>query len=463
MKAKKVFAVFLLAACVLGTAACTNGENKAEETEKDDVCMEAVVYPEYDETGVAILSAYLSPTVLSEEQFDWVKEAGLTHLYVDLSSNVEKMEYILEQCDRVGVRSIPMACWGRTALRSYKDYPIDVTKYESFAGFNILDEPLYEDMDYLSEQYKLYFKDHPDKIFWTNCLRPRVGKEYLSVSKDKSYDKYIDEFVSKVMAPMEGKKLMSMTLYPLLTDPDSGARSIQSTHLLDLGIFSNAAKSAGADWVHFVQVTSFGDKHHSPTEADIRFQIYSGMAFGAKGFQYFTYASPSVGGEFKESDIGMIDRNGQRTELYYSVQAVNDEIRKFDHVFTSFEHKGTILIDGEGSDTQLWGFEVFRNNSRVETLENTEYLKNATCSQDTLIGVLEDKNGYGGYVVVNYTHPSEQELSDEISLDLSECRELIVYVKGEKQTVTREDPQFENGIFKATLSAGEGIFIIPLK
>ncbi len=454
MKTKRFLAMLLLFACILSVTGC-QWLNPAKQPE--------IVYPQFDESRTALLSAYLSPSKLDEEQFDWVKEAGLTHLYVDYSASASKMQYILEQCDRIDVRSIPMTCWGRTALHTYKDYPIDISAYENFAGFNILDEPFYEDMDYLAEQYQLYKEDHPDKIFWVNCLRPNVGKANLSVSKDKTYDQYMDAFIEKVMAPIEGEKLMSMTLYPLLIDNATGEKSIQDVHLLDLGIFSNAAKRAEADFVHFVQVTSFGGTHHSPTEADIRFQIYSGLAFGSKGFQYFTYASPSTNSEFGLGDVGMINRNNQRTSLYYSVQAVNAELAKFDHVFTGFDYKTTILVDGDLSKAANPGFELYRSNAKVNYAESTEYLKNAVCSQDTLIGVLADGNGFDGYVVVNYTHPSEQNLSDEISLDFSGCRELLVYVKGEETLLTRESEQFSNGIFTATLAPGEGLFIIPLQ
>ncbi len=455
MKTKRAFAILLVIACILGVTGC-EWINPAGP-------IEDIVYPEFDESREALLSAYLSPQKLDEEQFDWVKEAGLNYLYVDYSTSASKMQYILEQCDRIDVKSIPMTCWGRSALHSYKDYPVDVSAYKNFEGFYILDEPFYEDMDYLAEQYQLYKEDYPDKIFWVNCLRPNVGKASLSVSKDKTYDQYMDAFIEKVMKPIEGEKLMSMTLYPLLVDSATGERSIQDVHLLDLGIFSNAAKRAESDWVHFVQITSFGGTHHSPTEADIRFQIYSGIAFGSKGFQYFTYASPNTNHEFDLGDIGMINRNNQRTSLYYAVQAVNAEIAKFDHVFTSFEYKNTILVDGDLSKTVNAGFELFRNNSKVTTVESTEYLKNAICSQDTLIGVLENEKGFDAYVAVNYTHPSEQNLNDEISLDFSGCRELLVYINGEEMLLTRDSEQFKNGIFTATLAPGEGLFIIPLK
>ncbi len=455
MTAKRTVALLLPLACMLGMTACGGGQKEEKAG--------PVVYPVYDESKEALLSAYLSPQKLDEEQFDWVKEAGLTHLYIDYTTSVDKMKYSIEQCDRIGVKAIPMTCWGRTALHSYRDYPFDASAYQSFAGYNILDEPFYEDMDYLASQYQLYKKDHPDKIFFTNCLRPNVGRNSLSVSKDKDYTAYMDAFIEKVMTPIEGERLMSMTLYPLLIDQKTGEKSIQDVHLLDLGMFSNAAHRAEADWVHFVQVTSFGGTHHTPTEADIRFQVYSGMAFGSKGFQYFTYATPNINQEFGQGDVGMINRNNSRTSLYYSVQAVNAEIAKFDHVFTSFNYKNTILIDGDLAKEPNPGFELYRNNSKVSSAESTEYLKNAICSQDTLIGVLEDEEGFDGYVAVNYTHPSAQGLSDEISLDFSGCRELIVYTKGEKSLITREDAQFKNGIFSATLAPGEGLFIIPLK
>ena len=453
---KKIIACLLVGAMVWSLTGC--GGEKTESSGKE------IAWPAYSEEKQVFLSAYMSPWKTDDEQYQWVKESGLNHLYINYSSNKASMLGAIEQCERVGVKTIPLTCWGRpvSAEKSYDKYPIDMHDYAGFSGFNILDEPFYEDFDFLAAEYQKYKIDFPDKIFYTNLLRPNVGKNNLSEAKNISYDIYISEFIEKIMKPIQGRKVMSMTLYPLLIDSDTKEKSIQNTHLIDLGKFAVSAKEADALMYHFVQTISFGGTHHAPTEADIRFQIYSGMAFGSKGFQYFTYATPNTNHEFSLNDVGMINRNNQRTSVYYGVQAVNRELYGFDDVFLSFDWKGAMLIDGNLSTAPNEGFGLYRSNGDFPLFESTETLSAAQCSRDTLIGVMEDGQGREGYTVVNYTHPSYG-LTDKLSLNFSDARGVLAYVNGKEERITRGDTRFKNGVFTAELQPGEGMFIVPVK
>lgn len=459
---RKIWTLILAAGMALSAAACgTNGgasSGSASESGKE------IVYPVYRDDKEVFLSAYMSPWKTDEEQYRWVKESGLNHLYISYSSNAETMRGAIEACESVGVNTIPMTCWGRPVSEStsYSAYPIDMHGHEYFSGFNILDEPHYEDFDYLAAEYQKYKVDYPDKVFYTNLFRPNVSKSNLSDPKNISYDTYIKEFVEKVIDPIEGEKVMSMTLYPLLIDSKTKEKSIQDTHLIDLGKFAVTTKAAGAVMYHFVQTISFGSSHHAPSEADIRFQIYSGMAFGSKGFQYFTYATPNTNYEFSLTDVGMINRNNQRTAIYYGVQAVNKELSSFDHVFLDFDWQSVMLVDGDLSEATAPGFELYRSNASFPLAESTDTLKAAQASRDTLIGVMKDENGNDGYTVVNYTHPSYG-LTDTISLDFSGSRALLAYIGGEEVKIESGSENFKRGIFTAELAPGEGIFVIPVK
>ena len=455
---KKLTAVCLSVLLALTLAACSETGPAGGEIE----------YPAYADDREVLLSAYMNPWQCTDEQYQWVQESGLNHLYINRSSNenADTMRSAIEMCEKYGIKTVPMTCWGSPFedSKSFDQYPIDMHEYPGFSGFNIMDEPKYEDFDALAAEYQKYQVEYPDAVFYTNLLRPGGSKSNLSYAKNVTYDKYISTFVEKVIAPITGKKTMSVTLYPLLIDVVTGQKSVQVTHLNDLGTFALAAQGAGAEMYHFVQSMSFGynngNPHHLPSEADIRFQIYSGMAFGAKGWQYFTYATPNASYEFTASDYGMINRDNKRTSVYYGVQQVNSEITKFDHVFLRFDWRATMLVDGAKAETENPGFELFRSNDSYPLVESTEALAAAQASQDTLIGVLNDGER-DGYVVVNYTHPS-YDLSDEISLSFPDARAVIVYIDGEEHRFTRDDEQFKRGVLTITLDPGEGIFVIPV-
>ncbi len=431
-----------------------------------------LVYPEYTEEREVFLSGYLSPNRMDRKYFEWAKEAGLTALYIDYYiESTETSTHIMDQsltfCDEVGLDAIPMTCWGSGAFREFYDHPLysTIQNHPSFIGFNILDEPKYEDFDKLADSYKKYQEAYNgEKIFFTNLLRPNNPKNEFSYAKDKTYDQYISGFVDKVIKPMEktDKITMSETLYPMMNEKSGDGYYIMDSHLVDLARFAQETQAVGAEMYHFVQTVSFGNYHHATNEAEIRFQIYSGMAFGTKGWQYFTYWTPnSQGGEFQDRDYAMIDRTQNRTQEYYGVQAVNQELKKFEKVFLSFDWKNTMLIDGRLSQEENVGFTMFRSNARFDTVERTDKLKGVQADHDTLVGIMEDKNGNEGYTVVNYTVPTE-EITDKVSMDLSGAKAVMVYIGGEEFKWKNGEGNFKKGILSLELEGGEGVFVIPV-
>ena len=247
---KKLTAVCLSVLLALTLAACSETGPAGGEIE----------YPAYADDREVLLSAYMNPWQCTDEQYQWVQESGLNHLYINRSSNenADTMRSAIEMCEKYGIKTIPMTCWGSPFedSKSFDQYPIDMHEYPGFSGFNIMDEPKYEDFDALAAEYQKYQVAYPDAVFYTNLLRPGGSKSNLSYAKDVTYDKYISTFVEKVIAPITGKKTMSVTLYPLLIDVVTGQKSVQVTHLNDLGTFALAAQGAGRCITSFSQCPS---------------------------------------------------------------------------------------------------------------------------------------------------------------------------------------------------------------
>ena len=78
-------------------------------------------------------------------------------------------------------------------------------------------------------------------------------------------------------------------------------------------------------------------------------------------------------------------------------------------------------------------------------------------TDEAIVGCLKDENGYDGFMVVNATDPGKN-ISNTVTLEFKEAKSAICYINGEEQKVT-----LKNGVYTAELSAGQGIFIIPVK
>ena len=90
----------------------------------------------------------------------------------------------------------------------------------------------------------------------------------------------------------------------------------------------------------------------TPTEGHLRFQLYSCLAYGARGLQYFTYGPA-------EGEDGLIDGKGNRGPWYETAKRINQEIQSIGRLLlaltstavfhTSPQPRGTTWIhDGHG-------------------------------------------------------------------------------------------------------------------
>ena len=174
-----------------------------------------------------------------------------------------------------------------------------------------------------------------------------------------------------------------------------------------------------------------------------------------KYITYFTYWEHWNAGDVEDFYGAMVlypEKNGQepvKTEAYYAVKAVNEEIKKFDHVFLNFDWQGTMAVTKKDAAKSPLLAQAGKYTS--------PRIKSATSTEETIIGCMKDKDGYDGFMIVNVTDPGKN-ISDEVTVTFKEASKAIVYVQGEEQTIDLKD-----GIYTFKLTSGEGVFVIPIK
>ena len=75
--------------------------------------------------------------------------------------------------------------------------------------------------------------------------------------------------------------------------------------------------------------------------------------------------------------------------------------------------------------------------------------------EDAFAGIFEDKDGREGYLLVNFTDPALNR-NNKITLTVKNATNAIV-VKNGRETIEK----IKNGKLELTLSAGDGVFVIP--
>ena len=77
------------------------------------------------------------------------------------------------------------------------------------------------------------------------------------------------------------------------------------------------------------------------SDADIRFQVFSAIVYGAKGIAYYLYQTPAIG----NYRLGPIDTDGTKTETWYKVKRVNRVLNAWGPTLLKLHLKGAYHLD----------------------------------------------------------------------------------------------------------------------
>lgn len=329
------------------------------------------------------------------------------------------------------------------AAAYYKDH-------EAFAGLMIRDEPALNEIANYANAKKIFDKVFPGKIFYINLLPVIASVSALG----PDYSAYIKEYVDEI-----GTDFVSYDHYPLMNSGTSDY--VVSNFLYNMDLVKRAAPDK--DMWTFLQSIGFNSNRGLARVGDATFQMYSFLAFGGKGIQWFCYWSPPAFDGATHFQEGMIARDGSKTATYDYVKTANLELRGLEDIYLNFDWKGVMTEIGTENNT---GGENEAFNYLVNTqMTSHERIYDMKTQQDTLLGVFEDGEGRDGFMVVNYTAP-EKELSNKVELVFKDCARAIVVKKGVKEIVNATAVK-ENGEVYGKISfemqSGEGYFVIPLK
>lgn len=213
-------------------------------------------------------------------------------------------------------------------------------------GFLVKDHPSAADFDAVRARAEEVRKDRPGKLPFVNLFPPSTPASELGAPDYAAYlAKYLESVTPEVLCCDE---------FPWVReDGDGGER-----YLASLALLRETSLARGIPFWAFVQAMAYGTDH-VPTEAEVRWQVYSALANGAKGVLYFAYATPKddplVRGD------GLLDRQARRTDRLDAVSRINREIAHLGSALLPLTSTGVHRTDSEASleallkDTPLSG------------------------------------------------------------------------------------------------------------
>lgn len=443
---------------------------------------------DYETDAKMILVADMPPSPFDEAAVKLYKDMGFTHwlltedhtpmvfdgtLHEDYKNAIELLS---QQGFEVWIRNMQNdpayfqieetktgSNYGYPYTLEPRDITDDFAAYPSVTGFYMMDEPfqitrqddpatedredLHPAFDQLGTLIEWKNTYYPDAFWHVNHVPCTSLDHYPSGT---TYEDFIDAYVETVLKKLDGGgKSICMDHYPL---PDGGG-VIKETFLHDVLVLSHATKEYNATVAEDEKATmgiclqTFRDvnlKLRDITSAnDITFQMYTGMAGGARMFEYFCYRSLDGIGLF-----GIIDMEGN-PRIYDYVLEANQRALPFQRVVCAFDWYGMMVNHGKESGVE----NIFEIVSEY-VLTEANVLKKIDSRYDAIVGCFE-QDGQDGYMVVNYTAP-DLNLTNIITLTFSGCTTALVYTEEGTQQVNLVD-----GELRVTLDCGQAAFIIP--
>ena len=175
--------------------------------------------------------------------------------------------------------------------------------------------------------------------------------------------------------------------------------------------------------------------HSDPTEAQIRWQIYTSIAYGSKGVLYFCYWTPR-GGEFPKGGA-IITPEGKQTRHYDQARRINSEIKQLGPTLMSLTSEAV--------------YRVGPDDSAAELLQETPIA--GMTEGDYLIGLFRHADGRRAVLINNYSITYTSWPTVEFRTGLDQVREVCKET-GAEVPVIDDSPDMDG--LQLSLDAGDG-------
>lgn len=257
---------------------------------------------------------------------------------------------------------------------------------KALGGVIVADEPSRVNFEAIKTSKSLFKKLLGDKYLMHCNLFPNGAKEYQLYDSSVNnpvpdggynYMQYVEDFL-EIYEP----QVLSYDFYPMLANG-----GVAKAYFSNMSYIRKKAAEKKIPFWTYIQSCKYNKNVRIPTGNDVRWEVNTSLAYGCKGIQYFTYvvALASAGETFTG---GIIDANGEKTELYNAVQKVNKFVSEIDEVLMCCLSKG--IMTAGVSPCPVPEEDILGGYGALKSVEG----------ESVLVGCF-DYNGKDAYFVVN--------------------------------------------------------------
>ncbi len=323
-----------------------------------------------------------------------------------------------------------------------------------FYGVQLEDEPEHQFIDSYGKVTNAIRTLYPNIYIQANVLCVVEAKRTSPTEQNDflAYEEYLHRFTQ-----VTGQDCVQFDEYPFRRNYIIGGYSIRSYQ-----IAARVAKERNVEFRAVMQAFSWLNNgrivHRRVNEYDMYWQLNLAMGLGCAEYSFFTYFTKpffSIKDRVPNSDgvdgAAMINRDGSRTNMYYYVQRIIGEMKKFAPVILQYKYDNNYFF--------------FEDGKTYKDFEQTEYSEiNQGCpisvkvSKDVALVTHLKKQGGDMYMVENISNIKDQFATGEImklKIKLpTNAKKATYYYLGKKRKA-----KLNNGEFEISLPCGHAIFI----
>lgn len=272
-----------------------------------------------------------SPTT---KQFNLLRQAGFTHSLTPGGSYADHAQS-LAAADSAGIKLIlgdrrfdKIQPGNDSLLVVVDSVAMDYSDHPAFAGYFLSDKPGADEFAQLAKT--------KTRIAKTDSVHPvivNLQPAYATPAQLDTllYQDYLTAFISEFNPTLLWYEHFGLLENDLRTD-----------YFYNLELARRISRDAGIPFYGSVLVTHFSP-YSRQNMAQLRFQAFSALGYGAKGLHFFSYSKPfSRIWNYHEA---IVDDEGNPTELYYLVQKLNRQIQTIAPILVGAESQGVYHSD----------------------------------------------------------------------------------------------------------------------
>jgi RNA polymerase sigma factor (sigma-70 family) len=291
----------------------------------------------------------------------------------------------------------------------------DYAAHPALAGYYISDEPSAKDFPDLADIFRRLREKDPKHFAYVNLFPSYAGNDRLG---SKSFEDHVATFVEKVQPA-----IVSWDHYEQMSGNKGPA------YFSDLEDVRKVCVKSGTPYFQIILATphfAFRD----PSEADLRWQVYTTLCYGARGIMYFIYwPYPPFGTD------AIINRDGSRGAKYDMVKRINARLKALAPTLVKLKSAGVYH-----SEPLPKGTAKLAADAPVRKMEGGEMV----------LGWLKD--GAGGDYVFVVNRSFKDKLKAQLTLDAAVKKaEEISQETGQPVAAA-----LTAGVLSCDLEAGEG-------